>query len=151
MRRGLLVLSLLALSGCTLPLEEHGGLAPRPEPSDLVFMGTGAAINTAGLALHLPQWVRFTADAAAVVILRVPKFGGRYEGVAITLPVGSIAVEWVHTLVHGLQHPTHPACDVTRGPDTMVTQPIALHSVRGYRWGNDCLTWAEIRRLRHSY
>ena len=151
MRRGLLVLSLLALSGCALPLEEHGGVAPRPEPSDWAFMAAGAALHTATLAAHLPQWARFAVDGAAVFVLRVPKFGGRYEGVAVTLPVGSITAEWVHTLVHGLAHPTHPACSKDVGPDTMVTQPLALHPQRGYRWGNECLTWPEIRALRHSW
>ena len=114
-------------------------------------MAAGAALHTATLAAHLPQWARFAVDGAAVFVLRVPKFGGRYEGVAVTLPVGSITAEWVHTLVHGLAHPSHPACSKDVGPDTMVIQPLVLHPQTGYRWGNDCLTWAEIRRLRHSY
>lgn len=144
------LLPLLLCLGCALPMEEHGGAAPRPEPSDLTFMATGAAINTTGLLLHAPAWVRIGADAVAVWALRFPKWGGRYEGVALTLPVGAFVPEWAHTLVHGLNHPTHPACDITRGPDTMVTQPVALSSVRGQRWGNECLTWAEVRRLRHE-
>jgi hypothetical protein len=141
---------LLLLSACALPMEEHGGAAPRPEPSDLTFMGAGAAINTTGILLKAPQWTRVVADALAVIILRFPKWGGRYEGVALTLPMGAFVPEWTNTLIHGLKHPSHPACYKYVGPDTVVTTPVALQPIKGHRWGNECLSWEEERILRHE-
>lgn len=146
-----IILAAFSIAACIPPEEMHGGAAPRPEPSDLVFMGTGAAINTTGILLHAPAWMRVGADALAVVILRYPKWGGRYEGVALTLPFGSFIPEWTNVLVHGLKHPSHPNCYKYVGPDTAVTQPVQLKAVNGRTWGTECLTWDEERRLRHGF
>ena len=143
---------LLLLAACFVPpMEDHGGAAPRPEPPDIVFMSAGAAINTTGLLVKAPAWARVAADALAVVILRLPKWGGRYEGVALTLPVGAFVPEWTHVLIHGLKYPSHPACYKYVGPDTVVTTPVALQPIKGHRWGNECLSWDEERILRHEY
>jgi hypothetical protein len=140
----------LALSACALPLEEHGGAAPKPEPSDFTFMAAGAAINTTGILLKAPWYVRIAADAAAVYVLRFPKWGGRYEGVALTLPFGAYFPEVYAFIRYGKKHPSHPDCWLTRGPDTTVAQPITIAPQKGQVWSNECVTWDEVRRLRHE-
>lgn len=52
--------------------------------------------------------------------------------------------------VHELKHPKHPACTISRGPDTVVTRPTPTRELKGERWGNECLTWEEVRKLRHE-
>ena len=115
-----LKLSLLAVialfAGCALPLEEHGGAAPRPEASDLTFIGGGAALNESLILARVPWQGRIAADAAAVWALRFPKWGGRNEGVALTVPFGAYLPEFVRFIV---VHSRHPACQYA-GADGVV-------------------------------
>lgn len=145
-----LMFAMLATS-CIPPEELHGGAAAKPEPSDWVFMGGGAALDGGLQLAKVPAGARVLAVAASVIILRYPRWGGRYEGVGLTIPFGAFVPEWTHMLVHGLKHPSHPSCTISRGPDTAVTQPVAARELRGQLWGDECLTWEEVRRLRHAY
>lgn len=64
--------------------------------------------------------------------------------------IGAEAVGIGALTVHYLKHPTHPACTVTHGPDSMVTTPVVVQAQDGEQWGTECLTPAEVRRLRHQ-
>ena len=64
--------------------------------------------------------------------------------------IGAEAVGIGALTVHYIKHPSHPACTISRGPDTVVTKPTPTKELTGERWGNDCLTDEEVRRLRHE-
>lgn len=122
--RRLCCLSLLALvSGCLPPMEEHGGAAPRPEASDAVFIGGGAALNEALILAKIPLAGRLAADAAAVWMLRVPRFGGRNEGVGVTVPFGAFLPEMARFIVVARRR---SACQYA-GADGVVHSGHLLH------------------------
>lgn len=100
-------LPLLFCLACLPPLEEHGGAAPRPEASDLTFVSGGAALNETLIVAKVPLAGRLAADAVAVWALRYPKWGGRNEGVGVTVPFGAFFPEAVHFVRTALKHPSH--------------------------------------------
>lgn len=105
--RRLVLAKLLALAltveGCAIPVEEHGGLAPKPAAPDAVFIGAGAAVEGVALVTHRPWWQQALAVGALAWWVRVPQAGGRTEAAHLLVYTGAFSVWWLHLWV--ARHP----------------------------------------------
>jgi hypothetical protein len=93
----------LTVEACAIPVEEHGGLAPKPAAPDLVFVGAGAAVETVALVTRRPWWQQAAAVGALAWWVRVPRAGGRTEAAHLLVYGGAFPVWWFHLLV--ARHP----------------------------------------------
>lgn len=148
------LVALVALvAGCIRPAEElHGGAAPIPSRmADVSFVGVGVAID-GGLQL---AHVRLVPRAAADVLLawvvrdvcvdRRCRVFGRSADSGFLMLFGAIPTSIVGEAIRvSAAHPRHPRCQFVREDSAGV-----LHDGWGELWGNECLTWTEVRRLRH--
>jgi len=146
MKKLLGILALLTISCVPAHLDDN------PIPAkDGVFIPAGIALDGGQQILHVPPIIRFLLDVSVPLATRLPMWNGHHyidSGFDLVWGEGLAAI--VGGAIHGFKHPSHPACYKYVGPDTAVTTPVALVPVKGYRWGNDCLTWDEIRKLRHE-
>jgi hypothetical protein len=101
--RALLLLAVVSCSPAWWPVEEHGGLSPRPAAPDVVFIAPGAALD-AGLQLaHVAPIPRLVADVSAAVVLRTWKPLGRTEGSHFLFGIGAAVAEFGGVVLRG--HP----------------------------------------------
>lgn len=101
MKRFAWLIPVALLTACALPLEQHGGVAPHQAPADAVFLAGGAALDGAIQLARRPWWQRAAVVVGVAWTLRIPRFGGRYEGVGLTIPLGAFGSEWLGLLLRG--------------------------------------------------
>jgi hypothetical protein len=85
-----------------------------------------------------------------LVLLVLAGACAHFDGFATFVGAGTLVI--AAKTVHDLKHPSHPKCSVTHGPDTAVAdgQRVFVAPQDGERWGDECLTWPQVRALRHS-
>jgi hypothetical protein len=98
-----LLVTALLVSSCAVPLEEHGGLSPRPAAPDAVFIGGGVALDGGLAALKVPAVPRLLVDAGAMWAVRVPQWGGRTESAHLLVFSGAFLREWLAGMIRGLR------------------------------------------------
>lgn len=162
-----LVLAAL-LSGCAglLPIEEHGGLSPKPaKVSDVGFMAIGAGIDVAWeytgqkLLRHVPLLRHLDGGAIRIGVIdlgadycvRACSTFGRPVDSGFLMAYGQILANMARFTIYHVKHPSHPNCSISRGPDTAVTVPVRARELSGQMWNGQCLTWDEVRTLRHAW
>lgn len=94
----------LLVSGCAYlrrqwPVEDHGGVAPKPAASDLYFLGGGFVVDAALAHAKVPVVPRVVVDGLAAWAVRVPKWGGRTEAAHILVVGGAFLDAWVRGIV----------------------------------------------------
>lgn len=93
----------LALAGCAVPVEAHGGLSPRPAAPDVVFLAAGAGVETLAVVTRRPWWQQLAAVGALAWWVRVPRAGGRTESAHLLVVAGAFPVKWAQVALCG--HP----------------------------------------------
>jgi len=105
LRRAVLVkllLTALAVSSCAwVPVEEHGGLSPKPAPSDWLFIGSGAVVDGGLQLAHVGQPWRAVADVTAALVVRTWKPLGRSESSHLLMLTGSFSTTFLRVIVRG--------------------------------------------------
>jgi len=150
MKRALIHLWLLILTLLPACVPAHFDDNPIPA-HDAVFIPAGIVLDGGQQLLKVPPVIRVLLDIAVPLAVRLPSWNGHHyidSGFDMVWGEGFAAI--VGGGIHGLTHPSHPACYKYVGPDTAVVTSVTLAPIKGHRWGNECLTWAEERRLRHE-
>jgi hypothetical protein len=93
----------LVLSGCAVPVEQHGGLAPRPAAPDVVFLAAGAGVETLAVVTRRTWWQQLAVVGALSWWVRVPEAGGRTEAAHLLVIAGAFPVKWAQVALSG--HP----------------------------------------------
>lgn len=141
-----LILGLAAIS-CVPP---HFDDNPIPA-KDGIFIPAGIIVDGSQQLLKVPPVVRFLLDIGIPLAVRLPSWGGHHyidSGFDMIWGEGLSAI--VGAGIHGFKHSSHPNCYKYVGPDTMVTTPVQLKAIDGQMWNGECLSWEEIRKLRHE-
>lgn len=95
-------LALLFGCGCgAWPVEEHGGVSPRPAPPDLLFVASGAAVDGSLQAAKVGQPWRALADVTAALVVRTWKPLGRSESSHLLMLSGSFSTTFLRVVLKG--------------------------------------------------
>jgi len=97
----LLTTTLLLLTACAWPIEEHGGIAPKPAHPDGVILAGGAALDTGLQLARVRHPWRGALVLGTAFAVRYSACCGRSEASHLLIISGAIPIEALGLLLRG--------------------------------------------------